>query len=168
MGQLLEEFKNDKNCENNQEKLLHEVQEETGNGKLNTKLAPKNSDRFVFHENNSANKKDIIQNDVDADDIVAEMDEMVERSTNIKKKRWLSLSPLRNPGFIIYILSNLLVEWGMNTPFAFLPDMMVHKGYTKQDAVWIMFIIGKLPNDRLLNAPWNILWDCSFVVCVMF
>lgn len=154
VGQVLEEFKNDKNCENNQEKLLNE---EIGNEKLNTKLVPKSSDRLVFHEKNSASKKDIIQNEVDAGEIVGEMDGMIEKSTNIKKKRWLSLSPLRNPGFIVYMLSSLLVEWGMNTPFAFLPDMMVQEGYTKQDAVWVMFIIGKLPYLRLLDAPLNIL-----------
>lgn len=58
-------------------------------------------------------------------------------------KRWLSLKPLRDPGFILFMVSNILAELALNTPFAFLPDMMVYKGYVKEQAVWVMFCIGK-------------------------
>ncbi|KAL4220689.1 hypothetical protein ACF0H5_021085 [Mactra antiquata] len=65
---------------------------------------------------------------------------------NVKKdtKRWLSLAPLKNIGFILFIVSSILIEFSLNTPFAFLPNMMKGKGYDAQDIVWIMLIIGMM------------------------
>ncbi|XP_052216344.1 monocarboxylate transporter 12-like isoform X2 [Dreissena polymorpha] len=60
------------------------------------------------------------------------------------QKRWLSIAPLRNPGFVILIVSNLLTELAQNVPFAYLPYMMVDKGFPKQDTVTVIFFIGLL------------------------
>ncbi|XP_045201070.2 uncharacterized protein LOC123554788 [Mercenaria mercenaria] len=57
-------------------------------------------------------------------------------------RRWFSLAPLKNTGFLVFLLSGILIEMSLNTPFIFLPDMMLHKGFEKQDAVWMLFIIG--------------------------
>lgn len=60
-----------------------------------------------------------------------------------KERRWLSLRPLRNPGFVLFLVSNMITELTLDTPYSFLPDMMVHKGFTKNQAVWVMFNIGR-------------------------
>ncbi|XP_045201074.2 uncharacterized protein LOC123554790 [Mercenaria mercenaria] len=59
-----------------------------------------------------------------------------------KRRRWLSLAPLRNAGFLCFLLSGMLIEMSLNTPFTFLPAMMLRKGFMKQDAVWMLFITG--------------------------
>ncbi|XP_052219200.1 monocarboxylate transporter 4-like isoform X1 [Dreissena polymorpha] len=60
------------------------------------------------------------------------------------QKRWFSIAPLRNPGFVILIVSNLLIELAQNVPFAYLPYMMVDKGFPKQDTVTVIFFISLL------------------------
>ncbi|KAH3718248.1 hypothetical protein DPMN_061049 [Dreissena polymorpha] len=67
------------------------------------------------------------------------------------QKRWLSIAPLRNPGFVILIVSNLLTELAHNVPFAYVPYMMVDKGFPKQDAVTVIFCIGKRTRIRKLH-----------------
>ncbi|XP_052782923.1 monocarboxylate transporter 3-like [Mya arenaria] len=57
-------------------------------------------------------------------------------------KRWISFAPLKNPSFLLFILSNILTELALNVPFSFLPDLMVQKGYQRSQAVWILFIMG--------------------------
>lgn len=71
-------------------------------------------------------------------------EENVDKISHYSKdeKRCLSLEPLKNVGFVLLVLSNMLIEFGLNTPFAFLPDMMIQRGYRSQDAIWIMFVIG--------------------------
>lgn len=66
-----------------------------------------------------------------------------DRQTKVKR-RWLSLRPLKSPGFLLFMVSSMLRELALDIPFAFLPDLMVNKGYAKEQAVWVMFIIGKL------------------------
>ena len=67
------------------------------------------------------------------------------------QKRWFSIAPLRNPGFVILIVSNLLTELAQNVPFAYLHYMMVDKGFPKQDTVTVIFFIGKPTRTRVLH-----------------
>ena len=59
-------------------------------------------------------------------------------------RRWLSLKPLMNPGFLVFVLSNILIELALNTPFIYLPDMMVNMGYSTGQAAFVITIIGKV------------------------
>ncbi|XP_060584274.1 monocarboxylate transporter 13-like [Ruditapes philippinarum] len=59
-----------------------------------------------------------------------------------KRKRWFSLSPLKNIGFLFFLVSGFLIELALNVPFTFLPDMMLQRGFQKQDSVWMLFVIG--------------------------
>ena len=61
-------------------------------------------------------------------------------------QRWLSLSPLKEVRFLLFICSNMLMELSLMTPFTFLPDMMSQKGHEKKAAVFMMFLIGTVLN----------------------
>ena len=80
--------------------------------------------------------------EVDADDNGITDVQDVEKDPN--KKRWFSLTPLKNVGFLFFLASGFLIEVALNVPFTFLPGMMIQKGFHKQDAVWMLFIIGIL------------------------
>lgn len=63
-------------------------------------------------------------------------------SQELKPRRLFSLAPLKNPGFLCFLVAEILIQLSLNTPFTFLPDMMLHKGFQTHDAVWMLFIIG--------------------------
>ena len=61
-----------------------------------------------------------------------------------QRKHWISLKPLTNPSFLMFIFSNLLTELALSVPFAFLPDLMLMKGFDRQQAVWVIFTTGRI------------------------
>ena len=80
----------------------------------------------------------------------AELKRDVCDQTNIKedpkgkeKKRWMSFAPLKSPSFLLFMFGTILAELALMVPFSFLPDLMVHKGYEREQAVWIIFLMGK-------------------------
>jgi hypothetical protein len=59
-------------------------------------------------------------------------------------KPWINLKPFQNPGFITFLFGNFLLDLSLNIPITFIPDMMHQKGFEIQQAVWTIFVIGKL------------------------
>jgi hypothetical protein len=105
----------------------------------------KNSDSKLLSVNkqtdeNSINLKINATNTLSGNRNIEEV--KVEEGT-VNRKRWFSLSPLKNIGFLFFLVSGFLIELALNVPFTFLPDMMLQRGFQKQDSVWMLFVIGK-------------------------
>ena len=54
----------------------------------------------------------------------------------------LSVSLLLNPSFLLIAVSNLLGMLGFYVPFVFLPNMAEGRGITKENANFLLSIIG--------------------------
>ena len=81
-----------------------------------------------------------------------------EQSSQKSSRSWLILS---NPTFLIVSFAFLIGSLGIyGILFFFLPDLLVEKGYTKEDSSIVLSALGKharkiplflLPNDEKIN-----------------
>ena len=64
-----------------------------------------------------------------------------EQSSQTPSRSWLILS---NPTFLIVSFAFLIGSLGIyGIPFFFLPDLLVEKGYTKEDSSIVLSALGK-------------------------
>ena len=73
----------------------------------------------------------------------------------------MNLSLLKQPKLVILLIAMFAISIGYSTPFTFIPDMVVRKGWSRAQAAWVITVMGIV--NTICRIPIGKLGDLNCV-----